>query len=447
MKKLFLLLAAGSAISANAQVSSPVKATRSAMEVPTYSGIKKHAGVPTAHKPTASHSYWFSFVDVNQTSSSASSLYPIYNDSTLYVPGGTPSPFFWYLHGLGVSFDPTSTTFTPPLTNTTITVLPDFAVTNTNAYSIDSIQIAGRYIRKPYNTGIDTLNIYIALAGGVSGPTGTAIFSGKDVYYFNNLGIPDSTIRFADMVYDSVTNSIKTSSVPSVMKKTIILDDAAFADTISNGLHVWDIALPSVLNATAGQKVVVYQQYITGNPYGFGANIDSANMWEVLTYELNGDNTYPSQKLKDLNAGLITTSLSRYDIGGDALISGGKQYMNSTYFYGAGAGFDDPYMSFHVTCPTCALLSVPAVFGNVGDVKAYPNPAANELSVEYKLNNKADAVVSIQNILGEVVAVQTVKNAKDGKVVFNTSALPSGMYMFGVSANGQRSTGRVSIAH
>ena len=48
--------------------------------------------------------------------------------------------------------------------------------------------------------------------------------------------------------------------------------------------------------------------------------------------------------------------------------------------------------------------------------------------------------------MGQVVASQNATGAT-GNVEFNTSALPAGIYIYTFNANGERTTGRIVVAH
>jgi hypothetical protein len=50
-------------------------------------------------------------------------------------------------------------------------------------------------------------------------------------------------------------------------------------------------------------------------------------------------------------------------------------------------------------------------------------------------------------MLGQVVATKHMVAGKEGVAVFNTNNLADGLYTYSVSANGERSTGRISVAH
>ncbi len=451
MKKLFLLLAGGvSVIAANAQENQSVVLTHKNNIPGTLPFIKhapmpKYAGSNQAAKTTGSQSAWFSFADAAASGSLSAGLYPIYNDSSLYVPYGNPTGFNWYIEGLGTSFDPTSARFTPNgFQNQSYTYpQPAFGLSNKNAYTVDSVTIVGYYNRQSYNNYVDTLNLYIAYTPS----SGTALLQNKNVYFLDNLSIPDSTFHVADAKYDTGANAI-SSTVSGLIKITKILDTTAFADSVAQNTHIF--TFPVSISVPAGGKIVSYQQFISGHKYRNDIDIDSANKWEVLTYERNGQASSPDQLKNDFNCGLIITNTGRYNIGdstGFIFTSGGSnvQGLEPTYYYGAAAGFDDPFYAFHVNCTGCFNAGVANV-STIASSSAYPNPATSEVYIPFTLSHNANVNVIVTNTLGQVTNTQSFSNVTNGKAAFNTSSFAAGVYFYTVEANGERTTGRFVVA-
>jgi len=92
-------------------------------------------------------------------------------------------------------------------------------------------------------------------------------------------------------------------------------------------------------------------------------------------------------------------------------------------------------------------VSVTNVNNNLTGVNAFPNPSSSSLNVTYNLATATDVTVTLTNTIGQVVATQNIANASSGNATFNTAALPAGVYAYTVSANGERSTGKVVVAH
>jgi hypothetical protein len=163
---------------------------------------------------------WMSYQDATSVSGTAAAvLYPMYPDSSLLVVPTPPNaPFHWWVHGLGTSFDPASTKFSNP-DNPSYNL--DFSIGNGNAFSIDSILVVGKYYREKNYT--DTLIVEIAAAPGTGGTAanGTLLFA-KDVWFYNNLNLTDSTLRFVTAQYDHLNNKISDNVTTKIVIKKVL---------------------------------------------------------------------------------------------------------------------------------------------------------------------------------------------------------------------------------
>ncbi len=101
-------------------------------------------------------------------------------------------------------------------------------------------------------------------------------------------------------------------------------------------------------------------------------------------------------------------------------------------------------MGFHLRVAATTGVNN-AVLNN--HVQAIPNPASNSTAISFNLDAAANVTVTLTDVTGYVVASETMCNVAQGKVGINTANIPSGVYMYTVSANGKRTTGRVTIAH
>lgn len=107
-----------------------------------------------------------------------------------------------------------------------------------------------------------------------------------------------------------------------------------------------------------------------------------------------------------------------------------------------------PNIRYHIRCPVCPILMPgPAAEYYVqapANVKAYPNPANSEMIISYGQLSNSPVTISLTNMLGQVVAIEKAEN---GRAKFDVSALPAGIYMYTIPAEGHRVTGRASIIH
>ncbi|MDR0364339.1 MAG: T9SS type A sorting domain-containing protein [Bacteroidales bacterium] len=73
----------------------------------------------------------------------------------------------------------------------------------------------------------------------------------------------------------------------------------------------------------------------------------------------------------------------------------------------------------------------------VNQVKAYPNPAANNFYVNYEFNSVTDnAQITLTNILGVVVKTKPL-DGLSGTANIDVSGLPAGVYFYSIKANGK----------
>jgi hypothetical protein len=454
MKKLFLLLAAGStALVASAQQNQSVMLNH--RTVGEYPGVNNkqvtmaHAS-HTANKNTSGGSSWFSFDNAHDYSIANDAFLPNVPDTILKVYAATPA-FFWWCHGLGTSFDPTSLWFTSMWANGNLNP-PSIVVTKNDAYSIDSVEIAGYYRRYKTNLSApDTLYVDFVAATGATGSGTTlahwhgGLMAGQESF--------DTFVRAANPAYDYINNTL---AVTGMVRVTKILDAAAFIDTNDQGFHDWVMPLPTALSVPAGGKVIAYTHFASTQTQAYNAapaptpvDLDSVNYWESLTWDLAVapyQGALSPADTNDFNVGLVATSDERANTTHALHLSAGVVTLVPTYFFSAPTYVHDPYYNMHLVCPTCGLSGVNNL-NNILNSNAYPNPATAEVYVPFNLNKSANVTVTLVNTLGQVVATQNMGNVVNGKATFNTAVLPAGVYFYNVIANGEHATGRVVVAH
>ena len=71
------------------------------------------------------------------------------------------------------------------------------------------------------------------------------------------------------------------------------------------------------------------------------------------------------------------------------------------------------------------------------DVKSYPNPANNEMVIDYELKNLTEPIFTVYNLIGSKVASYPL-NKVNGRLNLNTSNFENGMYFYTIEENGQR---------
>jgi hypothetical protein len=405
---------------------------------------QKRAQQQSNAKKTRSGAGWMSAQDAAFiTGTSSAVLCPVYQDSTIRVFNANPvDSFHWWIHAVGTSFDPVSNHFYSPLNTGYDNV---FQVSNTSAYSVDSIQVVGKYYRRAYNNYTDTLIIEIA----PSTATNVTTLQSKDEWYKINLNLSDSTLRWATPEYDNVNNNM-VSPNKIVIKK--ILDAAAANDTTANGLNSWAFKLPSPLSVLPGGKVAVLCSYKSGHNYAFGAKMDSVNYWRHLAQEMNGNATLPTVYTGELETGTFCTSDDKYKLMDGAnpkyVLVSGKQYVPTTYWYLAPLTYEDFYFNFYVSCPTCGAVGVENVDLGI-DMNVYPNPATDNITFNFTLENNSDnTTIELSNMLGQNVKSLKVGHISAGSPIrteMNVSDVPAGLYIYTINANGKKLSDKILI--
>lgn len=381
---------------------------------------------------------WFCFTDAQtQDQLSQAVIVPVYPDSNIKAYGGTP-PFFWYLHGIGSSFDPKSDKFTTLYVNANpVYPQPSFKVTNTDAYTVDSINIVGSYFRFHDNAVPDTLFIEVARTGtpGVSNVTWS-------------YGVPlanraDSLLEVVEPTYSPERNAMDPDSVTQAIRIVKILDAAAASDTDANGLNSWNFSVN--LSVPAGQEVVAFAHFAPSQRYALNTDIDTANSWQHFSVAVNGQNADPDQNPGDWNGGLLASTDERYQVGNPYVLNNGRKVLAAAYAY-TPHFLNDPWFAFKIKCPTCSYLGVKDV-ENFTSVNAYPNPASGTATISFNLKEAANVNITISNTLGQVLKTQSLGKVTNGSTKFDVSDLSTGVYFYTVEANGQRLTNRFVVTH
>jgi hypothetical protein len=463
MKKLFLLLSAGLVgLVANAQqsqsimISHPLSAAQEksraiARPLAHSQSTARHNNQSAAAKTTNANGAWFDYYYQLDNGSGTYNGYELYQDSNIVYAGTTQSSFF---HGLGESFDPTDSSFYYTMQNSAAGFV-NFQIMNSNSYEVDSFEFNGKYQMNNPNY-VDTLILELMVAGSSNSGTYLVQYTEagaiSDWYNINPQGMP----RFADAAYAStnmatppiIYNEMDNSVITSIQRDTMILNAAVFADTNSDGSEVFQFNLSAPLQVPAGSKVIAFVHFKSGFEYPLGTSDAVANYIIAGAGVPTAPGIPPPQSVGSYQAGLIADNQNTYSDTGFVLtgISNYDELIPNSAYDGA-PGWDAPDFNFYVTCSSCYNTSVKSVNSIVSKVSAYPSPANDNVNVSFTLGNSADVTVSLTNEIGQVVNTQNFGNVASGIATLNTSTLPAGVYFYTVNANGERSTGKVLVAH
>ena len=427
----------------------------------------------TANKTTTGGTRWynyFPYMDTIAKLAAPANTMKGFNAATLMWQDTTQSGQFTSglshvnLASMGMIFDPSSIAY-----NDSNYYAGAIRVGSGDAFTIDSVSIIGYYNFNPAKTSVkDTIRLSFVTGMGTTAATDD-IFSNYHV-----VGGHYDTKNFLDVNYDTILNYERhgtTWGTPSSNVQNIILNNSttppAWADTLTTGAvgaMVKTVALTTPLSVSANGFASMSISFKSGDPallsppasslpgdtlfYATGAN--KYNFFRPFVSYVSDLTTAHTQQWPIYN-----TADSNVGIFGRIYNAGhiySPTWLWSTSNGTAASSLQYPNISFHVTCATCAIItntppnSVNNVY-TISKVNAYPNPANNELNIPFSLTESAAVTVSLSNMVGQVVASQDMGNVVSGKAVFNTSAIPAGVYIYTVLANGQRNTGRVVVAH
>jgi len=84
---------------------------------------------------------------------------------------------------------------------------------------------------------------------------------------------------------------------------------------------------------------------------------------------------------------------------------------------------------------------------NAHNLAVYPNPSVSEANVSFYLNNASDVEVTVSDLSGKAVYVESMNNVAAGttEVRVNTAVLAGGTYLVNVKANGAVSTQKLVV--
>jgi hypothetical protein len=434
-----------------------IKAENSVSTILSTTTITNHKNMSTA-RVTLGGSRWYNYVEYNShlnnqiyQSQSLPYLWKNANVITYYSSGFDTLQIASY----GTIFDPAfmsdiingANGFNSP----SIYPLDEIAVTRANDYTIDSVMVTGKYYRslsRP-STVVDTLRI-----GVVYGKYGT----NADLSSFRTWGdypatTGEDTAKIVLPQYNTTTGVAQGSA--TLVMRDYYLDANTENDTTSTGWNMFGV--PVNLNVPAGNVVGITATYISGDTYipyvdtvFFGSTRPSdpygRNMFRPAAYE---------ERAGDLPlyySGYYNLGIWRYPAFDNGSVLDGHYIGNFNIISGGNPAAYTPYIDVKVSCSTCGTIKdvgVDEVSVKVANI--FPNPANTTISIPVTAAKGGEIEVALLNTLGQTVAVQNMGKFTPGQkqtAVFSTSHIPSGVYMYSVTANnGARATGRFVVSH
>ena len=96
--------------------------------------------------------------------------------------------------------------------------------------------------------------------------------------------------------------------------------------------------------------------------------------------------------------------------------------------------------------PKQTATSTPIIAGIENALQLYPNPAKNELNIEYTSANNQEVRISLYDLLGKEIAVITDRSMQGKQSInYNTSKLPKGLYLLRLQSGTETITRKIEI--
>jgi len=464
MKKLLLLsILGGAALGAQAQQAKPSvvsiptnRANTKNIAVAANSEAVQSASAAVGNKGAAVVSRWYNhgYAKLMENTIDPSEWYsedyatfqPIWQDSTV---GFSDEP------SIGINVLSFAQTFHPQADIYNDEFLfpgEDLYLNNTTPYNLDSVSVMGIYTRTN-ESYVDTLIFTFLKEQGSNqflyfsyGPDAASLY-GIDsfaVLLWNGAAYQNAPINQISYSYGSV-------DLPDAVQIKVPLNNAVFADSLPNGLHMISAA-PNIA-VGAGSKISVSVAFKSGTTYTPGTPIDDYNYFGFISHEAIPGGFTPVDG-NDLSMSYIVRKDSAGTMAAPATATAPALnfFMPTLAFSLPTSGpysLEDHDISWKIT----ANAETPGAVANVNSgitANAFPNPANTSLNVPVTVKADANVSVNITNAVGQVVATQNLGKVAAGQkatATFNTAALANGVYFYTVEANGQRLTQRFAVAH
>lgn len=317
------------------------------------------------------------------------------------------------------------------------------AIRPQDAYTIDSVAVAGFYRRLTTKANIvDTLIVSVTygnLSGASNLPGQYVLHTGNaaDVVASNCYNV--DTMRVGALVHNPFTNGIQQT--PGTGANVITKKIPLFAADSGSRYFYTNINL----SVPAGNLAAMSYVFKSGDTWI--PNVDSVSDFNFFrafyTEEQLGE--LAMYEKRDYNA-TLTMETDTTGWGYDFV---------PNYFYIGASGCSKTFTReqywtlWKLSTNTNGTVGTIDQFVAGNESSVYPNPASDNVTVELTLSETADAVsIQFTNAMGQVVKSQSI-----GRVVANTSNkttiqvndLASGVYFYTINADGKKTTGKLMV--
>ena len=450
MKKLFLLLISGAlALGANAQNANSVVFTSYKHKTPIEKDAPVYFKTNTANtnqKTTAGGSRWYDYLPFIEAAAGSlnGAIMPIWHNNQVLQRFSTGLDTINYTSAAQY-FDPVGFGASGFTGWKDASVYPDATihVSAGNAYTVDSISIAGGYVEVANRPAgiVDTLILSVAQSSGIW------TLNKTDYSWISNYTTQNQLLSTGPYKADSINKAlISNVGNPLTDRKywKVPLFDADRDPEDAQGnitTKQWNFEVPGGLNVPAGGAFSVSVTFKSGDTWTPGVDSFSHFHHFMPLSSYIAANAYMKYYYYDMNDRNASTMMFSFDTG---------RYIPSIIIEGLNTNsyrYEYHQIAAKITCPTCATVSVDDIEGNIISANAYPNPATAEVRIPFALKAAADVNVTMTNTVGQVVKSATISNTTKDEATFSVSDLSNGVYFYTVLANGERQTGRVVVNH
>jgi hypothetical protein len=343
--------------------------------------------------------------------------------------GGTGQEGIW-IKGIGQTIDPVADHF-----SNGSNYPGEVAFQRGKAYTVDSIGVYGIYNRNPAKASVvDTLIITVVNSSNITAinETQTAVTSNY------------STDTLRNSTFDLNFNTLTIAGASAIVTK-IPLTAASANDTLPTGWNYFQVPVNLNVAGTGINIAAASVFFKSGDTWT--PNVDSVgsgtppiyNNFRFVSFE-ESPTTYRSYTKGDYNA----SHMSLQDTTG-----WGEFFIPSFYFTSAGFGFEYHWLDWKLSCPTCNVPTAVLETELFTTLQATPNPAHNNVTFNINMNNSAKQVrVELFNALGQSVKSLDLGSMSaniEKSVNMDISDLQSGLYIYTISADGQKVSKKLMV--
>lgn len=127
---------------------------------------------------------------------------------------------------------------------------------------------------------------------------------------------------------------------------------------------------------------------------------------------------------------------------------GNYSYSWGMFFGSSYSNYNQPMIRLMVSRNPTSQAALNEITTSSFNLNAYPNPARNEANIEYSLNNNANVVITLTDIMGRnVLTINKGNQAANTvyRVAINTNTLNNGTYFYTLNVNGVKETKKLVI--